>query len=149
MRAMILSAALAAFGAAAWAQDLALQEQNGLRYACGGAGVEERAALAALRPQANLELLFVTAKRGGYLADVAVTVYAGDKALLRVNAEGPMCELAAPAANYRIEAVYGGVKRSQEVSAGAKMARVVFRFPDEPWDGIRATDEEKRQGRGQ
>jgi hypothetical protein len=146
---MILSAALAAFGAAAWAQDLALQEQNGLRYACGGAGVEERAALAALRPQANLELLFVTAKRGGYLADVAVTVYAGDKALLRVNAEGPMCELAAPAANYRIEAVYGGVKRSQEVSAGAKMARVVFRFPDEPWDGIRATDEEKRQGRGQ
>lgn len=149
MRAMILSTALAAFGAAAWAQDFALQEQNGLRYACGGAGVEERAALAALRPQANLELLFVTAKRGGYLADVAVTVYAGDKALLRVNAEGPMCELAAPAASYRIEAVYGGVKRSQEVSAGAKMARVVFRFPDEPWDGIRASDEEKRQGRGQ
>ena len=149
MRAIILFAALAASGAAALAQDVALKEQNGLRYACGGAGVEERAALAALRPQANLELLFVTAKRGGYLADVAVTVYAGEKALLRVNAEGPMCELAAPAANYRIEAVYGGVKRSQEVSAGAKMARVVFRFPDEPWDGIRATDEEKRQGRGQ
>ena len=149
MRAIILFAALAASGAAALAQDVALKEQNGLRYACGGAGVEERAALAALRPQANLELLFVTAKRGGYLADVAVTVYAGDKALLRVNAGGPMCELAAPAANYRIEAVYGGVKRSQEVSAGAKIARLVFRFPDEPWDGIRATDEEKRQGRGQ
>lgn len=149
MRRIAFAAALAAFTGLTPAQDIAMKKDGPLAWACGGAGVEERAALAALRPQANLELVFVTAKRGGYLADVAVTVYAGEKALLRVNAEGPMCELAAPAANYRIEAVYGGVKRSQEVSAGAKMARVVFRFPDEPWDGIRATDEEKRQGRGQ
>ena len=148
MRAIILCAALAASGAAALAQDVALKEQNGLRYACGGVGVEGREALAALRPQANVEFLFVSARRGGYLADVAVTVYAGDKAVLQVNAEGPMCELAAPPARYRIEAVHGGVKRSQEVSAGAKTARIVFRFPDEPWDGVRASEEEKAQARG-
>ena len=63
MRAIILSAALAASGAAALAQDVALKEQNGLRYACGGVGVEGREALAALRPQANVEFLFVSARR--------------------------------------------------------------------------------------
>lgn len=126
-----------------------MKEHAGLRFACGGIGVEERAALAALRPQANVELLFVTAKRGGYLADVEVTVYAADKSspALQTTAEGPMCMLSAPAAKYRIEAAYGGVKRSAQVAADKKPARVVFGFPEEPWDGIRASDEEKQQAR--
>ena len=149
MKAIILSGALAACAGGVAAQDIPMKTQGAIAWACGGAGVEERAALAALRPQANLELLFVTAKRGGYLADVAVSVYAEGKPVLQVTAEGPMCELAAPAARYRIEAVYGGVKRSQEVTAGAKIARVVFGFPEEPWDGIKASDEEKQQSRAQ
>jgi hypothetical protein len=147
MKSIVLSGALAMFAGAVAAQDISMKKDGAIAWACGGAGVEERVALAALRPQANLELLFVTAKRGGYLADVAVTVYEGDKPVLQVTAEGPMCELAAPAGKYRIEAVYGGVKRSQQASAGAKISRVVFRFPEEPWDGIRASDEEKQQAR--
>jgi hypothetical protein len=147
MKSIVLSGALAVFAGAVAAQDISMRKDGAIAWACGGAGAEERAALAALRPQANLELLFVTAKRGGYLADVAVTLYEGDKPVLQVNAEGPICELAAPAGKYRIEAVYGGVKRSQPASAGAKLSRLVFRFPEEPWDGIRASDEEKRQAR--
>jgi hypothetical protein len=149
MKRIAFAAALAAFTGLTPAQDIAMKKDGPLAWACGGAGVEERAALAALRPQANLELLFVTAKRGGYLADVAVTVYEGDKPVLQVTAEGPMCELAAPAGKYRIEAVYGGVKRSQQASAGAKLSRVVLGFPEEPWDGIKASDEEKAQARAQ
>jgi hypothetical protein len=147
MKRIVFAGMLAAFSGLAAAQGLAMQKDGPLAWACGGAGAEERAALAALRPQANLELLFVTAKRGGYLADVAVTVHAAGKPVLQVTAEGPMCELAAPAGKYRIEAVYGGVKRSQEVTAGAKIARVVFGFPEEPWDGIKASPEEKQQTR--
>jgi hypothetical protein len=151
MRISLLVTMLAACAGAATAQDIPMKEHAGLRFACGGAGVEERAALAALRPQANVELLFVTAKRGGYLADVEIAVYAADKGapVLQTTAEGPMCMISAPAAKYRVEATYGGVKRSAQIAAGAKQARVVFGFPDEPWDGIRASDEEKREARGQ
>ena len=127
-----------------------MKEQAGLRFACGGAGVEERAALASLHPQANLELLFITAKRGGYLADVEVAVFAADKAqpVLQVTAQGPLCMISAPAAKYRIEATYGGVKRSAQVAAAGKPAQAAFRFPEPPWDGTRATKEEKRSGAG-
>lgn len=147
VKTILFAGMLAATTGLAMGQEIALQEQGGIRWACGGAGAEERAALAALRPQANLELLFVTAKRGGYLADVAVSVYAGDKPVLQLTAEGPMCELSAPAGSYRIESVYGGAKRSQQVSVGAGLSRVVFAFPGEPWDGIKASDEEKQQAR--
>jgi len=147
MKTILFASALAATTGLAVAQDIVMREQGGIRWACGGVGVEERAALAALRPQANLELLFVTAKRGGYLADVAVTVYAGEKSVLQLTAEGPMCELSAPAGKYRIETAYGGVKRSQQVTVGAGLSRVVFGFPGEPWDGIKASDEEKQQAR--
>jgi len=149
MKASLLAATLAACAGVATAQDIGMKEYAGLRWACGGAGVEERAALAALRPQANVELLFVSAKRGGYLADVEVSVYAADKfsPILQVTAEGPVCMISAPAAKYRVEATYGGVKRTAQVVANTKQARVVFGFPEEPWDGIRASDEEKQQAR--
>ena len=57
--------------------------------------------------------------------------------------------ISAPAAKYRIEATYGSVKRSAQVAAADQPAQVVFRFPEPPWDGTRATDEERRSGRGQ
>ena len=150
MKAPLLVSSLALCAGFASAEDIAMKEHAGLRFACGGAGVEERTALAALRPQANLEFLFVTAKRGGYLADVEVAVFAADKAspVLQVTAQGPMCMISAPAAKYRIEATYGGVKRSAQVAAADKPAQVVFRFPEPPWDGTRATDEERRSSRG-
>lgn len=151
MKIILLAGTFAAFAGLAAAQDIGMKNYYGIGWACGGAGVEERAAIAALRPKANLELLFVTAKRGGYLADVEVAVYAADKPspVLQLTAEGPICMISAPAAKYRIEASYGGVKRSAQVVANAKQARVVFGFPDEPWDGIKASDEEKQQARGQ
>jgi hypothetical protein len=146
-----VSVALAALAGTAAGQDIAMKEQAGVRWACGGAGVEERAALASLRSQANLELLFVTARRGGYLADVAVSIYAPKAAspLLEFTAEGPMCMIFAPAGAYRIEASFKDAKRVQQASAGAagKPARAVFSFPGEPWDGVWASEEEKRQAK--
>jgi hypothetical protein len=146
-----LALALAAFTSVAAAQDIAMKEQGGVRWACGGVGAEERAALASLRPQANLELLFVTAKRGGYLADVAVSVYAAQAAspLLQFTAEGPTCMILAPAGRYRIEASFNDVRRVRQASAGAsgKPERLVFSFPDAPWDGVWASEEEKQSVR--
>jgi hypothetical protein len=80
-----------------------------------------------------------------------VAVYAAGQAspVLQLTAEGPICMISAPAAKYRIEASYGGVKHSREVAANARPSRVAFGFPEEPWDGIRAFDEEKQQARTQ
>ena len=129
-----------------------MKEEAGMRWACGGVGAEERTALASLRPQANLELLFVTAKRGGYLADVAVALYpaGADSPRLQLSAQGPVCLVFAPAGRYRIEASLRGVKRIAQAAAGGASGnpvRVVFGFPEESWDGIRASDEEKQQAR--
>ena len=149
MKAILLAASLVGLAGHGVAQDIALKDAGGIRWACGGVGAEERAALAGLRSQANLELVFVTAKRGGYLADVQFVVYAADRPapVLQVTAEGPMCLLSAPKGSYRIDATYGGAQRSLKAVANAAPARLVFGFPDEAWDGIKASDEEKQQAR--
>jgi len=152
MKALSTAVALAAACATAQAQELTMKEQDGLRWVCGGVGVEERQALAALEPQANLKLLLVTEKRGGYLADVGVSLYdAGAQApRLSVVADGPMCLIHAPAGRYRIEGSSGTVKRSATANVPKESkhpVRVVLSFPGEPWDGVWASDEEKRGAR--
>jgi hypothetical protein len=91
MKTFLFGSSLALCAGLVSAQDIAMKEQAGLRFACGGAGFEKRAELKSLRPQATVELLFITAKRGGYLADVEVAVFDADKGapVLRVTGGGP------------------------------------------------------------
>jgi len=123
----------------------------GEAIACAGVGAEERAALRAREGGVALKLLFVTAKRGGWLADAEVTVAdAGGAGLLRTRADGPICHVSLPEGRYRITAALAGATRTASVRVPAKPSRpqqVVFAFPGEPWDGIWASDEEKRQAR--
>lgn len=152
MRSILSAAGFSLACATAGAQTLDWRDQDGMRWVCGGVGTTERAALARLEPQANLKLLFVTAKRGGYLADAALALRAEGEtaARLKVNAEGPICLIRAPAGRYRLDASIGEVKRSATVAIAAESrepARVVFSFPGKPWDGIWASDEEKAQAR--
>jgi hypothetical protein len=149
---MPLAAAVLAATVAAHAAAPPLQQQGELRWACGGVGADERRALAAARGEANLEVVFVSAKRGGYLAGARLEIgrAAGAAPLLTVVAEGPVCHLAAPPGAYRLAARIGELERTRVVrvpAPGNAPARVVFAFPDEPWDGIRASEEEKRQAR--
>lgn len=143
-----LAAVLLALSPAAFAAPQA-QSNGDAAWTCGGVGADERRALQSQRPQSNVELLFVTAKRGGYLADASFTVTRGGQKVASAESEGPMCLLSLPAGDYRIEARRGDVVRTQAVKAGAKGSarRVVFAFPDEAWDGIQPTAEEKRQAR--
>ncbi|MDW8468052.1 MAG: carboxypeptidase regulatory-like domain-containing protein [Burkholderiales bacterium] len=142
---------LAATAQHAGAQPLAFATEGDVRYACGGAGVEERRALAALEADANLTLMFVTKKRGGFLADAEVTIAdAAGKPLLRTVAPGPLCVLRLPQGRYRVSASFGGASRTASVAVPAqpgKPQRVVFAFAGEKWDGIWASDEEKASAR--
>lgn len=153
MRALTAIAALFAINGAS-AAPLAMTEEQGVRWVCGGVGAEERREIAALEPQANLRLLFVTQKRGGYLADAEVALSERGAAAPRVSfrADGPICLLKVPAGDYVVKAKLGGKERSAQVKAGAetgKPAGAVFAFPPEPWDGIWASDEEKQGARKQ
>ena len=141
----------AAAGAAAAANIAALEvnSKGNIEWACGGAGAEERAQLKLLQSEATASLLFVTAVRGGYLADVDFVVRdRNGAAVLRGRADGPMCYLRMPAGSYRVEATYQGAKRMASVQAArvpGKPTRAVLTFPRDPTDTIASSPEEKAQ----
>ena len=148
-----VAAICAAAGAAAAANIAALEvnSKGGAEWACGGAGAEERAQLKLLQAEATASLLFVTAVRGGYLADVDFVVHdRNGAAVLQGRADGPMCFLRMPAGSYRVEASYQGAKRTASVQAArvpGKPTRAVMTFPRDPNETIAASAEEKAQAR--
>jgi len=136
--------------AAAAAQEPQMATRGSVAYACGGVGAEERRAMRTLEAHANLELLFVTAKRGGYLAGAQVVIRNADGKQLELTADGPVCLLLLPAGTYEVTAMLGAVVRSAKVAVSAptgKPRRLALAFPGEAWDGIWASPEEKRQAR--
>ena len=149
---LIPAVTLVLWSAGVAAQSLAMQEAGAIQWACGGAGADARAELARLEAQANLMLSFVTVKRGGYVADVAVSIVAENAKLPRfdVTSDGPICLLRVPPGRYRIEASFGATRRAATTMVakdGKRPGRLVFAFPGKTWDGIWASDEEKRQAR--
>jgi hypothetical protein len=133
---------------AAAAVPLAMQRGPGVAWVCAGVGADERRELEALRGESNLEVVVVTAKRGGYLAGAKVALYREKSAapLLETVADGPVCLARLAPGDYRVEAALEGVRRVLRASVPQKgRARVVVPFPDEAWDGIKASDDEKRQ----
>ena len=139
----VIAVALAACAANAQARS------GDVRYTCGGVGSDERRMLETTRADARLELMFVTAKRGGYVAGARVTVSRGNERLASFESEGPICLLDLPAGSYRIEAKVGETAstRTVNVPASGRAPRAVFMFPDEPGNDIPASEEEKRQAR--
>jgi hypothetical protein len=137
MKTILLAAALVAACGAAQAQELALKDDAGLRWVCGGVGEEERETLAGLEPQVNLKLMFVTGKRGAFVSDVDVSLYDAASELLRFTmiAQGPICLIQAPAGRYRITATYDGTRLERSIALPEKRAsepvRAVFSFPEQ------------------
>lgn len=148
----VLITALVALAATAAAAPLEMTTEQGVRWVCGGVGVDERRTLAAMEAQANLKLLLVSEKRGGYLADVEVALFEDGASIprLTIRSDGPICLVRAPAGRYRIEAVFSGKQRSMRLTLGAeagKPLRAALAFPGEIWDGIWASEEEKPSAR--
>lgn len=149
-RAGLVLGALALAAGAVHAREPEMMTEGAVQYFCGGVGADERRAMRELEPRANLKLVFVTAKRGGYLADARVTIGDGNAIRFSAVADGPICLLQLPQGRYRVAAALGGATRSAQVSIGAQTGnppQTVFSFPGEAWDGIWASDEEKRQAR--
>lgn len=144
---LALALSLALAPAAAHAQAIDLREQDGLAWACGGIGYEERESLRALEPRVNVILLFVAGERGGLIADVALRVIAAHNPELGLDiiAPGPICVMRLPAGSWTIEARHGGVSRSRAITLAASapsLARVQITFPAETGDTLRTSPEE-------
>lgn len=151
LRSIVSAALLAALlPSPAFAQSSPGGDAGAARWACGGVGAEERRDLAARARESNLEIRFTTQKRGAYVAGVEVELRPASGAAQRFVAEGPICVVDAAPGAWRLRATLNGVERTREVRLGARGkagAKVTLAFPDEPSDGIRATEEEKEQAR--
>ena len=139
--------ATAALAAAAQASALESNANGNAQWVCGGAGEQERIEMKGIESQSNAQLLFVTEKRGGYLADVDFVVRDQKGAtVLQGRADGPKCLLTVPAGRYRVEATYEGSRRSanfQVARALGKPGRTVLTFPLDRSETIAPSPEEK------
>jgi len=139
--------ALALAAAATQAPAIESNASGSAKWVCGGAGEQERIELKGMESQSNAQLLFVTASRGGYLADVDFVVRDQKGAtVLQGRADGPKCLLTVPAGRYRVEATYEGARRSanfQVAGSLGKPGRTVLAFPRDPTDTIASSHEEK------
>lgn len=152
MKRLIIASALTLAAISSRAQHIAMKGDNGVQWSCGGVGAEERREMSALEPQANVAILLVTEKRGGYLADVDVLLFHTNTSSprLKISADGPMCLLRVPPGRYRVEGIFRGATRRAQANVPASTVhpvRVVLAFPGEPWDGIWASPEEKQQAK--
>lgn len=133
------------------AQDLAWRNQEAIGWACGGIGFEERQALREFEPRGNVGLLFVTAPRGGLVADVRLRVLAvhDPSRGLEITAEGPQCVLRLPAGDWLVQARYGEAMRektfSLRTSNPAPLQRIQLSFPSGSGEAPRASPEESSQ----
>lgn len=150
MKPLWVMAAAALLSSSAFGAPPRYEGDFGIQWSCGGVGSDERRALAGLGRDAGLEVVMVTAKRGAYVAGAELSLRGSSPgATLRGVADGPICFFKLPPGDYRVEATLDGTRREARavVKAGARPAKVTIAFPEKAWDGIRASDEEKRQAR--
>ncbi len=130
------------------AHALGWREQDGIGWACGGIGVEERQALKVMESKASAVLLFVAGTRGTLIADTHLRIVSATDATLGldISADGPICVIKLPAGNWKIEARHGQTLRVQDVvlkaQDGAAPRRIQFAFPEESTGSPRASPEE-------
>lgn len=115
--------ALPLFAAAAMAQvALTPHNANGITYVSGGIGEQELVAIAAMKRDYNLRLLFAVTKSGEFLADVRVKlVDKAGKTLLDAMSDGPYFFAKVKPGNYKVVAESGGksITKSVDISPNA------------------------------
>jgi len=132
MRKLVFAAAALWAIAQAAADPLKVETRGEARYVSGGVGEEERLALAAMRGDFNLQLLFAVKRAGNYLADVEITVLdAGNNVVLSARSEGPFFLARLAPGTYTVAARYGDVAQSRSTTVrGAGRAELAFYWDD-------------------
>jgi hypothetical protein len=141
---------LAFAGAGAQAQPLTVQQQGAVRFVAGGVGMEERAALDAMRAEFNVRLTFAVKGTGAYLADVEVAVSdAKGASVLKTLATGPKVYAQLAPGAYSVTAVYSGKPQTRRLPVAAKGPTEIAFYWDDPSaaEGKEKDWEPERRGR--
>ena len=110
---------LAAIAAGASAQQLAVQQQDGLRFVTGGVGLEEREALKDMRGDFNVRLTFAVKGTGAYVADVDVAIAdAKGMSVLKTMSDGPKLYAELAPGKYTVKATFSGKTQTKRISVG-------------------------------
>ncbi|TWI67273.1 hypothetical protein IP91_01386 [Pseudoduganella lurida] len=122
----------------AWAQEdgLVTGSAGAVTYASGGVGDDQRAALAAMKPDFNLRLTFATRGSGDLKAGVALAITDSKrKPMMQLADSGPNVYVKLPAGTYWISATLDGQEQSRSVTLGRNgAARDVLFYWGEPAD---------------
>lgn len=120
------------FASAALAQPASLQPktENGVRYICGGVGLDESEYLKQEARNGG-QLLTFAARDGSYLANVHVEVDdAQGKPLLQTDCGAPMMLVNLPGkGSYKVKADFNGKSQTRTLLAGEPGANAVFEWP--------------------
>jgi hypothetical protein len=109
----------------------AVQRAGSVAYLNGGAGVEERATMAAQRPAFPLRIVF-SQPGGSYVVADHVDVSQGGAKVLGVDKAGPILMVNVAPGDYAVDASYGGKTERRSVRVGPGGTQLDWRLPDEP-----------------
>jgi len=105
-----------------------VQSAGGVDYVSGGAGDEERAAMAQLRPEFALRIVF-SDSTGAYVVADRVEVRGASGTVLAVTTAGPMLFLKLGPGRYTIEASIAGRMDRRSVELGREPRTLEWRWP--------------------
>jgi hypothetical protein len=119
MSRLVLGLFLAAVAAGAPAQQLMVQQQDGMRFVTGGVGLEEREALKSMSGDFNVRLTFAVKGTGAYVANVDVAIAdAKGMRVLTANADGPKLYAQLAPGKYTVKATFSGKTQTRRISVG-------------------------------
>src|SRR5262249_7910850 len=96
-----------------------IKQEGAIRYAMGGVGEDERAAMEAMRKDFNLELTFAAKGDGNFLADVDLAIRdARDRVVLGTRIDAPIVLAQLPPGRYTVSATFNGETQTRKVSIG-------------------------------
>lgn len=102
---------------------------NGIKYATGGVGIQERACMQKMANEYNLKLSFAMVS-GAYLSDLMVTIQnSSGEALIETRSNGPWFFAKLPEGTYKVSAVCNGEKKTKQVEIRKGLQTVMFHWP--------------------
>jgi len=130
---LLLGAGLVGGQARVRASGLEMKTAGEIDYVSGGVGASEQEALAQVKHDYNLRLLFAVSGSGSFLASVPVTIADGrGQVLLEAVSAGPYFYARVPAGRYQVTAERRGRVKTQSVRVPATGAvSVDFRWAQE------------------
>ena len=106
-----------------------IERSAGIEYVSGGAGLEQRDAIAAVQSRFALRVV-LSGKGGEYIVADSLTVRDSKGEVVNLSEAGPFVLLNVPPGRYTVEASYQGKTRHADVQVGREPRTLNWNWPD-------------------